>query len=360
MTALSICIPTHDGRAGRLTDALESVASQIGGLTAADVEIVVSDNGSRDATQEVVARFADRLPVPVVSRRFEENAGFRRNLLQAVDAAAGRHCWLLGSDDLIAPGGIARVLAVLAEQPELTGITVDQIGVGADLVPDPLDPRGGRDDPAMLPPEGRTLYRDAHEAISELGLLHDFISTQIVHRERWRAAVTRIGEDGLARGRDFPHLPIIIDMIEHDPCWRWLPEPLLVHRMGRETLGAFGKNLSDHALLCITQRHAIWAERLGTRTPLFRSLARRSWARQAGPLAIVHFKSQPDHTARLTLRLLTGLTPRFWFLPGFWLLTLPVLLAPMPLLEVARRAWRPLLRLRGRAAGAGPGAGTAG
>lgn len=339
--ALSVCIPTHDGRAAKFTDALRSVTAQLADLPEGAIEIVISDNGSRDATAAIAQQAQADLGAMVVYRRFETNQGFTANLLQSVEAASGTHCWLLGSDDAIAPGGLAKVLALLADDPGLTGITVNQVGAGPDLH---VDPHAGAEDPRVLPPAGRTTYDDAQEILSELGLLQDFISTQIVHRERFGEAVRALGPEAIARGRDFPHLPIFIEMIERRPRWRWVPEPLLIHRLGRETLGAFADNLSDHALLCTTQRSDIWAERFGRRSPLYRRLMRVSWARQAGPVAIYFFKSFPEHSAAHSLRLLRGLAPRFWFVPGFWLGTLPVLLTPTPVLQAAGRIARRLRR----------------
>lgn len=336
---LSICIPTHDGRAAKLTDALATVVRELEGLEDR-VEIVVSDNGSRDATQEVVERYRATLGTALVSHRFEDNVGFSRNLQQIVQVANGRFCWLLGSDDALGEGAIGHVLGLLEEDPELTGLTVDQLSVAADLTPMPLAPRGGRSDPRVIPSLEPALYEDAGRILAELGLLHDFISTQIVHRERWLRAVERIGPEGVASGRDFPHLPILIAMVQGDPRWRWVPEPFVLHRMGEETIGTFATNLGEHALLCINQRAEIWAPRFGTRTALYRGLMRRSWALQATALSIVHYKDAPGHSARVTLRLLRELTSRFWFVREYWLTTLPVVLTPVPVLELARRAVR--------------------
>jgi len=50
---LSICIPTHEGRCEKLAQALESVIAEVD-RSQIDVEVCVSDNGSRDRTMEVV------------------------------------------------------------------------------------------------------------------------------------------------------------------------------------------------------------------------------------------------------------------------------------------------------------------
>ena len=71
---LSICLPTYN-RAERLKDALDALAAQAGD----GVEICVSDNGSTDATPEVLAAAAKKFPLKW--RRSDRNRGVARNIL---------------------------------------------------------------------------------------------------------------------------------------------------------------------------------------------------------------------------------------------------------------------------------------
>lgn len=107
---LAICIPTYN-RGPFLDQALASIAAQ---PEAAEVEVVVSDNASGDDTPQVVERWRARLP-RLVYYRWPENAGADRNFLKAVELASAEYCWLFGSDDCVAEGALARVLAVLGE-----------------------------------------------------------------------------------------------------------------------------------------------------------------------------------------------------------------------------------------------------
>lgn len=336
---ITVCIPTHHGRARQLTEALGSVAREIEVLPPGSVEVVVSDNGSHDDTAEVLAAFKQRLGGALVTRRFDENVGFTRNLLQAVETASGSFCWLLGSDDAIAPGGLAEVCGLVAADPDLTGLTVNQVQVGSALEPLEHAPRGGRTDPRVLPTAGHELFTETTTALTELGLLQDFISTQIVRRDRWMQAVDRLGEQGMALGKEFPHLPVLIEMIETCPRWRWVPEPLVLHRTGRQTLGAFGQDIASHAILCIGQRADIWAARFGEESDLYRSLMLRAYEMQGGPLSIAHYKSDPSHSPAVSLQLFRELSRRFGFILRFWLLSVPVFLIPPRALNVARTAY---------------------
>lgn len=108
---LSLCIPTWNG-AHLITPLLTSIEAQWG---RAGVELVIADNGSTDRTQQLVARFARRLPLTYVRARVNE--GFDANLRRLHAAARGHYMWFLGNDDKLWPGAIARVLDTIQNVP---------------------------------------------------------------------------------------------------------------------------------------------------------------------------------------------------------------------------------------------------
>ncbi len=76
------------------------------------VEIVVSDNASSDATQTVLGRYAEQYCIR--NHRNCNNIGLLGNItLVAGSLATGEYVWLLGDDDLIAEGAIAKIVAML-------------------------------------------------------------------------------------------------------------------------------------------------------------------------------------------------------------------------------------------------------
>lgn len=111
---LSICIPTLN-RAHLLDDALVSLRPEV--ASCADrVEVVVSDNGSSDATGEVLQRHGDW----VHWGRNERTTGFADNLLRVTcDLAKGRFVWVIGDDDLVIRGSVGRILHSLETNPDL-------------------------------------------------------------------------------------------------------------------------------------------------------------------------------------------------------------------------------------------------
>lgn len=321
---LSICLPTHDGRAGLLARALDSIVPQLEAASPGAVELCVSDNGSQDATQQLLADLAERLGASLRTARFEVNQGFTPNLLQVVELARGEHVWLMGSDDEVEPGGVALVLGILEAEPDRSGLTLNRRNIDDD------DPGHEPDDAAhVLPPPGRTGYKDAAAALGELAMLQDYISTQVVRRTAWAEAVARIGPAGIAAGRNFPHMPILGAVIQADPRWRWVAEPVVRHRIGRASVtSTFDAGLSAYTAMVTDDRERIWRGMFGRRSSLYRRALRSAWTITAHPAAVAHLHRQADQTRALDLVLLRTMARSYWFLPAFWLTTVPVLLLP--------------------------------
>lgn len=77
-----------------------------------ECEIVISDNASTDDTDQVVSAY---------QRRFQHihyfkqpvNIGVDRNFDFVATQARGEFCWLMGDDDILIPGAVARVISQL-------------------------------------------------------------------------------------------------------------------------------------------------------------------------------------------------------------------------------------------------------
>jgi len=106
---ISVVIPTRE-RGSLLGPSLETVLAD----SDPNLEVVVSDNHSRDETPELLRRQTDpRLRVV----RPECPVSMRRNFETALSAAAGDYVIFLGDDDGVMPGGIAMLRSVLTRQP---------------------------------------------------------------------------------------------------------------------------------------------------------------------------------------------------------------------------------------------------
>ena len=101
---VSVVIPTYN-RAGTIARAVESVLQQ----TYGDLEVIVVDDGSTDATPEVLGHFGNRIRVIR-----QANAGPSAARNHGIRAARGGIVAFLDSDDVWLPQKIERQVQVLA------------------------------------------------------------------------------------------------------------------------------------------------------------------------------------------------------------------------------------------------------
>lgn len=110
MSKVSICIPTYNG-ARYLAACLDSVLNQ----TYKDIEILAVDDGSMDATLEILERYAaSDQKIRLV--RNEHNLGLVGNWNRCIELARGEWIKFVFQDDLIAPTCLERLLATAREQ----------------------------------------------------------------------------------------------------------------------------------------------------------------------------------------------------------------------------------------------------
>lgn len=119
---LSICVPTYN-RAPLLRVMLEALLPQVA-AAGPEVELCISDNASTDATPEVIGQ-AQALG-PFRHSRNASNLGPIGNFHRvANELARGEYVWVLGDDDLVRPGAVARVLEVLRAHGDLDAFYVN-------------------------------------------------------------------------------------------------------------------------------------------------------------------------------------------------------------------------------------------
>lgn len=115
---LTIALPIYNG-AHTIRLLLDSVVKNIKNFP--EVEVLVLDNASTDNSLEVVE---DYLPVinnmRIVSH--SKNMGPDFNFSECVHQAKNEYVWIIGADDIIADGGVAEVLSVLATNVGLGAI----------------------------------------------------------------------------------------------------------------------------------------------------------------------------------------------------------------------------------------------
>ena len=109
MPLVSAAITTYN-RAPYLREAIESVLAQ----TLGDLEVIVVDDGSTDATEAVVSPYLDR-----VRYVRQENAGRSAARNTAVGLAQGEFIAFCDSDDRWFPDRLARQINEIGERPEI-------------------------------------------------------------------------------------------------------------------------------------------------------------------------------------------------------------------------------------------------
>ena len=101
---VSICIPTYNG-AQFIAEAMESAISQ----TYSNIEIVVSDDESKDATLEIIQSYQDKMGIPIRIFNHKPN-GIGANWNNCVLKARGEYIKFLFQDDLLELNCIAEMM----------------------------------------------------------------------------------------------------------------------------------------------------------------------------------------------------------------------------------------------------------
>jgi glycosyltransferase involved in cell wall biosynthesis len=110
--AVSVVMPVHNG-AGFLTAAIDSILAQ----SFTDFEFIIVDDGSDDATPEILARFAASDSRIHVTR--QHRAGVANALNRGLAASSGSFIARIDADDIARPSRLARQLELLQAQPNV-------------------------------------------------------------------------------------------------------------------------------------------------------------------------------------------------------------------------------------------------
>lgn len=110
---ISICLPVYNGQQF-LADAINSHLAQ----TCGDFELIISDNASTDATQEICHEFASK-DKRIIYVRNLINLGCAPNFNRAYEFVRGQYIRWAAHDDLVAPTHLAECLAALRSDPSL-------------------------------------------------------------------------------------------------------------------------------------------------------------------------------------------------------------------------------------------------
>lgn len=115
---LTIAIPTFN-RPHFLDEQLSWLARAIEGFES-DCEIIISDDGSTDNTQDILEKWRSSFSNTTFKLSINsENCGPVKNITQCLKMATSKYVWVVGDDDELKDTTVAYVLNNLKENPDL-------------------------------------------------------------------------------------------------------------------------------------------------------------------------------------------------------------------------------------------------
>jgi abequosyltransferase len=339
---LAICIPTHEGRAPCLRQLFESISRQIPPGSERQIEICISDNASADGTAALITELRSTIGVPVRYFRFERDMRGVRNFLNVVDMAEADYCWLVGSDDLVAPGGIERVLAALDRCPMIEGLSMNKLNFDR-LVQTSLGP----DHALVLPsrPASSRMLTGLEEIASNLALGMAFMSAHVFRRSAWQKVVREVGVDRLGAMRHFPHTYIYLRIASGAGAWYWLGEYCVIQRMDNFSILEENRRLQSAYFAEVTDdMEKAWRATLPADL-VRRDLMPRLFYLYWNPIAVFLNLTDPRVTSEDQRQMRTDCVRRFRAYPMFWLTTYPVLWVPVRVCRLIYGAGRAVNRV---------------
>ncbi len=171
---LSLCLPTYN-RCGLLRVALETLLEQVTPTVAAQVEIIVADNASPDATKQTVEDII-ALHSRVAIRYFRQtkNTGSDGNIQTLLQLARGEFFYLLADDDLLLPGALEKLLTLIAAHPTVNAFCLNIRPFEHDITI--------ASEPFFAVPED-TVLSDKNAKLQRVGTLITFLSIFAFRRD---------------------------------------------------------------------------------------------------------------------------------------------------------------------------------
>jgi len=93
---ISICIPQYN-RIAYLLRSLKQIENQ----NYKNIEVIISDDGSTDNTEETIKELQKDYKYSLVFHKNEKNLGYDRNYRKCIELASGDYCIVIGNDDTL-------------------------------------------------------------------------------------------------------------------------------------------------------------------------------------------------------------------------------------------------------------------
>ncbi len=330
---LSICIPTYN-RADCLATCLASL-DRATRYCRDQVEILVSDNASTDATAEVLKTWSVRLPIRYI--RNAENIGGERNFFSSASYANAEYVWIFGDDDEFGESVVQEALASIGRGYDVTIANYSS---------------WSKDLQTLITPSVMGLryapeYTDANEILSTFGILLGYISSVIVRKSVLMSTPPAEYDVFVPYGFPFPYC--VYCGLQAGGKLAYLSEPLFRRREHNSDFTGPGS-------------YTMWMKFFVEGPALvFEALERRGYSREAVHSAkdanlrdfgLGNVISGLDEIDRITVRRM--MFRHYGTNWRYWLVWLPALVLPLRGVKAALWLYRRLREYRRRRAAAIP------
>lgn len=122
--SVSICLPVYNGERF-LRQAVDSILSQ----SYADIELIISDDGSADRSVQIIAECA-AADSRIHAFRNESRRGLFANYNACISRASGHYVKLFAQDDLLDAGHIEQCVSALKEHPDAGMVATRRVWIG--------------------------------------------------------------------------------------------------------------------------------------------------------------------------------------------------------------------------------------
>lgn len=126
---LTVIVPTYN-RKESLARGLRALISQVESHRD-EVSLYVSDNCSTDGTQDVVKEFQAKHPGVITYKRQPNNLGAQGNFKDAVKSVTAKYVVLFGDDDVVLPGYVDEILAVIQRHQGVALINYNGLAINS-------------------------------------------------------------------------------------------------------------------------------------------------------------------------------------------------------------------------------------
>ena len=298
---LTIAVPTYN-RAGYLRELLSGLVDQL--KNESGVEFIISDNASPDDTPAVVQEFIARgLCVRYI--RNTQNIGPDANFLQCFEQARGKYVWLFSDDDLIVPGGVAKILGY-CEAADYDLISLKNYIFEESHTPSPA---GARNDVLYI--------SDPRELVKRVDAMFGLISGNIINKDTVLAAGPKPFSELI--GTNLIHLGWTFTALSRFSRGLLIRERLIAVRANNA--GGFSPSqVFGHNLVAIT-KNWLRPETLGQ--IMINGAVQRYW-----PALLLEYKNCSPGYFTDQKEPQTLLTPLFGDNPRYWIFAYPVAVLP--------------------------------